>query len=110
LTVKGQRDEDAMLCTEDKTYTVRSVVLSNSMLVVAPHPERPSDTIIIRDQLNEILELVPSVPKLHKLGGLLRGMEYDEGQEDGDVDNDRDCEMDGEGQVSSVSISVLTDI
>ena len=42
------------------------------------------DPIVIRDQVNEILELVPSVPRLHKLGTLLRGLEYD-GDEDKDV-------------------------
>lgn len=36
----------------------------------------------IRDELHEILELVPCVPRLHKLNGLLRGREYDEGHEE----------------------------
>jgi hypothetical protein len=108
LTIKGQRDEDAVLCTAEKTYAVRSVVLSNSMLVIAPHPGSPSDTVIIRDQLNEILELVPSVPKLHKLGVLLRGMEYDEEHEDADLNSD--FERDGEESVSSLDISVLTGV
>lgn len=94
--VKGQPNEDAVLCTSDKTYTVRSIVLSNSVLVVTSDPGAASDDIehaetdsdsgtqkvYIRDQLNEILELVPSVPRLHKLNSLLRGLEYDEGRED----------------------------
>lgn len=36
----------------------------------------------VRDQLHEVLEVVPSVPKLHKLAVLLRGMEYDEGDDE----------------------------
>ena len=89
-----------MLCTADKTYTVRSVVLSNSVLVVTPDPsapeadaeqeadgEDPAQEVYIRDQLHEIIELVPSVPRLHKLNGLLRGREYDDGQEDEVVDS-----------------------
>ncbi|KAI0666542.1 sister chromatid cohesion protein Dcc1 [Trametes maxima] len=91
LTIKGASDEDAVLCTADKTYTVRSVVLSNKMLVVtrdpADNPEEDVDedtTVAIRDQLTEILELVPSVPRLHKLNAFLRGREYDEGHEDED--------------------------
>ena len=86
-----------MLCTADKTYTVRSVVLSNSVLVVTPDPTTPNEDedagdsedsvqeVFIRDQLHEVVELVPCVPRLHKLNGLLRGREYDEGHDDEDV-------------------------
>ncbi|KAG1802728.1 sister chromatid cohesion protein Dcc1 [Suillus plorans] len=82
LFIKGHPTEDAVLCTLQKTYAVRSVVLSNSVLVVTPSRSDPDGTVHIRDQLHEILELVPVVPKLHKLSILLRDMEYDEGDED----------------------------
>ncbi|KAJ7368384.1 sister chromatid cohesion protein Dcc1 [Mycena albidolilacea] len=79
LSIKGQSGEDAVLCTNDATYTVRSVVLSNTILVVTPPAESSSaDSVVIRDQVNEILELTPTVPKLHKLSTLLRGREYDD--------------------------------
>jgi len=89
LKVKGQANEDAVLCTDDKTFIMRSVVLSNSVLVITSPPDAYSadflnDRVIIRDQVNEIMELTPSVPKFHKLSSLLRGREYDEGQEDED--------------------------
>jgi hypothetical protein len=94
--IKGQPNEEAVQCTSNKTYAVRSVVLSNSVLVVTRPPDPADgtavvegDTLVIRDQVKEILELVPSVPRLHKLGTLLRGLEYDEGQEDVDMDEDR---------------------
>ena len=52
------------------------------------------DAIVIRDQLNEIIELVPTVPKLHKLTSLLRGLEYDAGHEDIDMDtNDSEDDL-----------------
>ncbi|OCH89001.1 hypothetical protein OBBRIDRAFT_779081 [Obba rivulosa] len=92
LMIKGQPNEDAVLCTADKTYTVRSIVLSNSMVVATPpaasSSEDSEDSIEIRDQLNEILELVPTVPKLHKLESLLRGQEYDDGDIDDMYDDD----------------------
>ena len=81
LTVKGQPDEDAVLCTNDKTYALRSVALSNSALVVTSSAFDSSserEAVFIRDELHEILEITPTVPKLHKLGDLLRGREYDE--------------------------------
>ncbi|KAJ7781154.1 sister chromatid cohesion protein Dcc1 [Mycena metata] len=78
LSIKGQSGEDAVLCTNDATYTIRSVVLSNSMLIVTPSSSSSEDTVVIRDQVNEILELTPAVPKLHRLSILLRGKEYDD--------------------------------
>ena len=102
-SIKGDTLDDAVLCTADKTYTVRSVVLSNAVLVVTPSGSNeasvPAPDAVIRDQLHEIYELIPSVPKLHKLNGLLRGHEYNEGQEDEDIEMD-DSER-------PVSISVL---
>jgi sister chromatid cohesion protein DCC1 len=79
LTIRGQADEDAVLCTTEKTYALRSVVLSNSVLVVTPTSN--AKEVVIRDQLHEILEPVPCLPKLHKLASLLRGREYDDGHE-----------------------------
>jgi len=66
---------------------MRSVGLSNTILVVTAvsdehSPNFADDAVVIRDQLNEIIELNPVVPKLHKLSALIRGREYDEGQED----------------------------
>ncbi|KAI0915788.1 hypothetical protein AcW1_003710 [Taiwanofungus camphoratus] len=105
-TIKGQPNEDAVLCTADKTYTIRSVVLSNSVLVVTPPPKAGSQSlphelkidehdVIIRDQVSEVFELVPSVPRLHRLEGMLRGREYDEGHEE---DSDEDMSSDAEGE------------
>ena len=90
LSIKGGPDEDAVLCTSDKTYTIRSVVLSNSVLVVTPSadlatgPNNDMPRIEVQESLSEILELAPTVPKLHRLRGLLRGMQWEEGHEDED--------------------------
>ncbi|KAI0344567.1 hypothetical protein BDW22DRAFT_1060919 [Trametopsis cervina] len=89
LTIRGQGDENAVLCTPDKTYSLRSVVLSNSVLVVSPSPHSKED-VVIRDQLHEILEPVPCLPRLQKLKSLLRGREYDEGHEDEEDHSDED--------------------
>ncbi|THH32287.1 hypothetical protein EUX98_g1901 [Antrodiella citrinella] len=96
-TIKGQTNDDAVLCTTNKTYAIRSIVLSNSVLVVT----RPDDAstvgsgweqedVVIRDTLHEVLELVPSVPRLQVLNGLLRGREYDEGHEDEDMEDSQE--------------------
>ncbi|KAF8165271.1 sister chromatid cohesion protein Dcc1 [Crassisporium funariophilum] len=87
FTIKGQPNEDAVLCTADKTYGMRSVGLSNTLLVVTAVPDVNAsafsdNAVMIRDQLKEIVELAAAVPKLHKLSALLRDQQYDEGQED----------------------------
>ena len=93
--IKGNPAEDAVLCTDDKTYAMRSVSLSNSVLVVGPGETQ--DEIVIRDTNRELLQVTPIVPKVHKLVGLLRGREYDEGREDLD-DGLPDGERDNKGQ------------
>ncbi|KAG5650583.1 hypothetical protein H0H81_011722 [Sphagnurus paluster] len=87
LKIKGHSGDDAVLCTADQTFAVRSVALSNTVLVVTPPPDAFSlnfadESVVIRDQVTEILELTPSVPKLHTLSEILRGREYDDGQQD----------------------------
>lgn len=91
-----------MLCTANKTYTIRSVVLSNSVIVATPGETQDSPlSVVVRDQLNEILELVPSIPRLHKLDTLLRGKEYDERSEE-------DEELYADGPAGNVSFSLTT--
>ena len=99
-----------MFCTESKTYTLRQVVLSNSVLVVTPPVDASSSSgsskdVVIRDTIHEVLEPIPTLPKLQKLNGLLRGREYDEGQ-----DEDEDMYTDDEDSAVSVLWCSSTDI
>ncbi|KAF8640021.1 hypothetical protein AX17_001265 [Amanita inopinata Kibby_2008] len=82
LSVRGQANEDAVLCTRDKTFALRSVVLSNSLLIVTAN-DTASTLVDIRDQVGDVLEPVPCVPRLHKLQTLLKGRVYDEGHATG---------------------------
>jgi hypothetical protein len=85
VTIKGGPEDNAVLCTSNKTYNIRSVTLSNSVLVVSPRPDVDDggeDQVVIQDSLSELLELVPAVPKLYRMNVLLRGHEWEEGQED----------------------------
>lgn len=74
-----------MLCTKDKTYTIRSVTLSNSYCVLTPSIQEEKGDAVIRGNIQQILELTASVPKLHKLNALLRGREYDGLTEDEEI-------------------------
>jgi sister chromatid cohesion protein DCC1 len=64
-------------------------MLSNAMVVVTPPSGNDNCAdLVIRNELHEVLELQPCVPKLHRLKGLLRGLEYDENAEDEEDDED----------------------
>lgn len=82
--IKGSPEDDAVLCTSEKTYNIRSVTLSNAVLVVSPCPDADGseNRAIIQDSLNELLELVPAVPKLHRMNALLKEHEWEEGHEE----------------------------
>ncbi|KAI9509500.1 sister chromatid cohesion protein Dcc1 [Russula earlei] len=86
LAIKGGPDDDAVLCTPDRTYNIRSVTLSNTVLVVSPSTSVDVDggeaQVVIQDSLSELLELVPAVPKLHRMNALLKEHEWEEGHED----------------------------
>ncbi|QRV79191.1 sister chromatid cohesion protein [Ceratobasidium sp. AG-Ba] len=83
LTIRGQPDDDAVFCTKDKTYALRSVTLSNNFLIVSTNSGTPTDSqtekideIVISGEAAEILELVPTVPRLENILGHLKGCEY----------------------------------
>ncbi|KAG8936796.1 hypothetical protein FRC03_007606 [Tulasnella sp. 419] len=97
LTIRGRSTDDAVLCTRTKTYSIRSVAQSNSILVVTAAKDSPeqSTNLIIQDQLSEIMELVPIVPKLSRLTGLLRECAY---KEDEDQDDEDETMEDEEGR------------
>ena len=59
------------------------MTLSNSVLVVSPIPHVEGQ-VVIQDSLNELLELVPAVPKLHRMTVLLQEHEWEEGHEEDD--------------------------
>lgn len=96
LSIRGQVDDDAVLCTQSKTYALRSVALSNNFLIVASdastsqNPDESgldstageTDSLVISGEVTEILELVPTVPRLESLLHHLRGCEYNDDESD----------------------------
>ena len=64
------------------------MTLSNSVLLVSPSPhiDGNENQVVIQDSLNELLELVPAVPKLHRINVMLKEHEWEEGHEDHDHD------------------------
>ncbi|KAH8119272.1 sister chromatid cohesion protein Dcc1 [Phellopilus nigrolimitatus] len=78
FTIRGREGDDAVLCTAHKTYNIRAITISNTFYILTPPNDQEPGDAVIRDSVKQILELSPSIPKLHRLRGLLRGYEYDE--------------------------------
>lgn len=98
-----------MLCTASKTYQLRAISISNSCLVVTGPSLSASDNteenvVVVRDQVQRILELAPIPPKLDRLRGLLRGHEYDEDHDLYDEQEDEAENDDDERPVRAISV------
>lgn len=86
--LRGDPQESAVLCTNNKTFEVRGAVTSNSMLLV-PELQVPSRklgerTLAYREVTSlqhNYLEVLPSKPRFHKLQQLLEECPY-RGQEE----------------------------
>jgi sister chromatid cohesion protein DCC1 len=79
--IKGGPEDDAVLCTSERTYNIRSMTLSNSVLLVSPSPhlDGSENQVVTQDRLNKLLELVLAVPKLYRMNVLLKEHEWDSG-------------------------------
>ncbi|KAK1318597.1 hypothetical protein QJS10_CPB04g01951 [Acorus calamus] len=81
VTMRGQPDEEAVLCTDSKTYAIKFVGTSNSMLLVPPGdlvPGEGSPTVaasIVKVAPGN-MELVEVAPRLDKLKSLLSERPY----------------------------------
>ncbi|WVQ65574.1 uncharacterized protein L199_003752 [Kwoniella botswanensis] len=76
LTIKGKPSDDAVLCTPNSTFQLRTVGISNSVLVCrspSSSTEAPKkDTLQIRDTCHEILECVAISPNLERIRTILK--------------------------------------
>lgn len=65
---KGDVNEDAVLCTNDKTFNLRSRNHSNSLTLI---DQSSDDTGVLSKVFNEILEIQRCPPKLDKIDDVL---------------------------------------
>lgn len=72
--------------------------VSNAFVITTGDHAQSPDEVFIHDDIHEIMEIVPTVPKLERIRAVLRGSEY--GKESS---NENSMEMD----VSAVSVPFL---
>ncbi|PWN18577.1 hypothetical protein BCV69DRAFT_284885 [Microstroma glucosiphilum] len=95
LVINGRHGDEAVLCTADKTYALREITQSNSLLLcslVAPQHSSGSFTeskgegegqgekgprLCLKSNVSQMLELVPVVPRLERIVELLQGSMYE---------------------------------
>jgi sister chromatid cohesion protein DCC1 len=63
-----------VLCTESKTFIVRQVNTSNSLILTNKDPI--SDQHIVHDDISSTIELLPCVARLGRIDELLRDSSY----------------------------------
>jgi sister chromatid cohesion protein DCC1 len=91
--IHGTPEDDAVICTEDKTYAVRTVVLSNTVMV-ASSSTHEQNTVLVQDEIRGLLEMAPCLPRLHRVHEMLAGLEIGEDSVlDGDVDGEEEGDM-----------------
>ncbi|XP_057773609.1 uncharacterized protein LOC130992870 [Salvia miltiorrhiza] len=106
VTLRGQPDEDAVLCTSSKTYAVKFVGTSNSVLLIPPSDDvsgscnnKDGDSMVVASVLKVApgcMELVEVAPKLDELKVLLSQNPYSF-SEDSEMDTSEGREKTGLG-------------
>ncbi|CEI92736.1 hypothetical protein RMCBS344292_06989 [Rhizopus microsporus] len=67
VVIKGLEEDDAVLCTESKTFAIRQINTSNSLLLV----NQANDKLFVKDNLSNTIELQPCLAKLGRIDELL---------------------------------------
>lgn len=89
IVIKGLADDEAVLCTESKTYIVRQVNTSNSLLLTTKDPV--SDQHIVHDDVSSTIELLPCIARLSRIDELLRESSYSGSQNEREIINNKVC-------------------
>ncbi|KAG2180468.1 hypothetical protein INT44_003472 [Umbelopsis vinacea] len=85
LYIKGATDEEAVLCTKKKTYSVRQVNLSNSLLLASNSQDGILPVYNIKDTQFSTIELLPCLPRIEKLDTILNPTMYTGPENEGTI-------------------------
>ncbi|XP_041359133.1 sister chromatid cohesion protein DCC1-like isoform X2 [Gigantopelta aegis] len=109
VVIRGDKDENAVLCTNDKTFEIKEAETSNSMLIMTQleygdelTPGEPQEIQMreVCSVLYKYYELRPCKPKVKKLKKLLEQNEF----------SGKECEEDEEHQGSKFTYTDLLDL
>lgn len=88
VRIKGGRDDDAVLCTSDKTFTLRLAESSNTCLLgprartkrQRPDNDDDGEAMEVQTAISSHLEIIRSAPRTGKLRTLLAARPYSGGE------------------------------
>ncbi|CAO1623886.1 unnamed protein product [Parajaminaea phylloscopi] len=79
LVINGRNQDEAVLCTSSKTYALREISQSNSLLLCSIDEVQQKDAesdgkamLVVRSNTSSIFELSPAVPRLERITSLLQ--------------------------------------
>ncbi|KAF9625120.1 hypothetical protein IFM89_019209 [Coptis chinensis] len=81
VTIRGNVEEDAVLCTPSTTYALKFVGTTNSVFLIPPFGDVEASVASVIKVAPGVMELVEVAPKLEKLKMLLKENQYN-GNED----------------------------
>lgn len=70
IVIKGLAEDEAVLCTDSKTFVVRQVNTSNSIVLI--DSEANEGRHLVQDDLSNTIELLPCLARLGRLEELLK--------------------------------------
>ncbi|KAI8080801.1 sister chromatid cohesion protein Dcc1 [Gilbertella persicaria] len=83
IVLKGLPEDDAVLCTDTKTYLVRQVNTSNSMLLVTR--SYLNEQYVVHDDLSSTIELLPCLARTNRIDDLLTESSYSGSKNETDI-------------------------
>ncbi|CEP14108.1 hypothetical protein [Parasitella parasitica] len=83
IAIKGLANDEAVLCTESKTFIIRQVNTSNTVLLV--NTESTPDQHVIHGATTSTIELVPCTPRLNRIDTLLKESSYSGSENEPDI-------------------------
>lgn len=94
VAIRGQPDEDAVLCTTSSTYAMKFVGTSNSVfLIPSGNSSHSSSQASILKVAPGTMELVQTAPKLDKLRSLLNEKPYNLEEQYSDIDSNNKASL-----------------
>lgn len=69
IVIKGLAEDEAVLCTHDKTFMVRQVNTSNSIILI--DRDEKEEQHRVQDNLSHTIELLPCLARTSRLDELL---------------------------------------
>lgn len=85
IVIKGLPEDEAVLCTDSKTFVVRQVNTSNSIVLV--NKSTQDQKSYVHDDVSNTIELLPCIARLGRLDELLKETSYSGPENESSLDS-----------------------